>query len=299
MPLNRVILVLTILLSLMSQAPANGLQPCGTLLKSTRLTQDCLAPMIIGSDNITVDLDNHAVYGVPELRSGSIVVVDRRGVTVKNGRVSAPLVLDDRYGLWVLNGGGHTFRNLTFETVAVRLVDVDRTLVRRVSVVASQSFPNAADGCFRFFGTNSRIERVSAVCGDSAGGVIAGSAVTVTKSDFSSQERCGLALPAERSTVRGNTLRTQSTDNRLGGLCAAGYTNLIKGNTILGVASGLVLPSTADGFVIRNNYISSEPSTVPDAIDIRAGINACTNTWKNNTFKTDSEGDGPNAGCIR
>lgn len=129
--------------------------------------------------------------------------------------------------------------------------------------------------------------------------MIAGDSIMVAGNNFKSRSLCGLWVATERSTVRGNTARTSATDERLGGLCAVGYTTLIKGNTILGLATGLILPSTADEFLIRNNYVRSDPSAVPGAIDIRAGINACTNRWKNNNFQTDSEGDGPDAGCIR
>lgn len=190
-------------------------------------------------------------------------------------------------------------RDLKFTNLGVRLKDVDNTLVKRVAVTTSQNFPNASRSAFNLVGTRCKILRVKAQGALSSGGVIAGDEIVIANSDFKSDSLCGLFVATVGSAVRGNTATTAATDNRLGGLCASGYTTVIQGNEIFGPAAGLVLPSTADGFLIRNNYISSDPSAVPDALDIRAGINACTNTWKNNRFETDSEGDGPNAGCIQ
>lgn len=299
MTIIRALILAALILPTAAQAQDDELQPCGTITKSIRLKRDCLAPMIIARDNITVDLKGHTVKGVPALRSGSIDIVDRRGVTIKNGRVKSTTAIDDRYGLNVVFGGGHTIRNIKFENLAVRIKEVDHTSVKRLTVSTSQIFPNASGSSFNFVGTHSKIMHVKASGILSSGGVIAGESLIVADNDFRSESLCGLAVSTERSTVRENTVKTSATDARLGGLCAAGYTTLIKGNTILGTATGLILPSTADGFLIRNNYIRSAPSIIPDAVDIRAGINACTNTWKNNYFKTDSEGDGPDAGCIR
>jgi hypothetical protein len=291
--------MLAALLVPLALAQADELQPCGTITSSIRLKRDCLAPMIIASDNITVNLNGHTIHGVPALRSGSIDVVERRGVTIKNGTVRSATAIDDRYGLNVVFGGGHTFRDLTFENLAVRIKEVDDTVVKRLWISASQNFPNASRSSFNFVGTNSKIMQVRATGVLSSGGVIAGEALVIADNDFKSESLCGLYVATVQSTVKGNAVKTAATDARLGGLCATGYTTVIKRNTILGLATGLILPSTADGFLIRNNYIRSSPSVVPDALDIRAGINACTNTWKNNDFNTDSEGDGPDAGCIR
>ena len=292
-------LILAVLILPAAHALGDDLQPCGVIAESVRLRRDCLAPLIVARDNITIDLNQHTVEGVPPLGSGSIVVVDRHGVTIKNGRVKSATAIDDRYGLNVVFGGDHIIRDLTFENVAVRIKDVDHTLVKRVSVTTTQEFPNASDSSFNLVGTRSKVMRVKARGVLSYGAVIAGESLVIAGNDFRSESLCGFGLSTVRSTVRGNTAMTAASDQRLGGLCAQGYTTLIKGNTILGRATGLILPSTADGFLIRNNYIRSDPSVFPGAVDIRAGINACTNTWKNNQFQTDSEGDGPQAGCIR
>ncbi|MEY4667793.1 MAG: hypothetical protein RL518_492 [Pseudomonadota bacterium] len=299
MTIFRALILAALILPSAARAHDEELKPCGTITKSIRLKKDCLAPMILARDHITVDLDGHTVFGVAPLRSGSIDVIDRRGVTIKNGNIRSTVVLDDRFGLNVLYGGGHTIRNLKVENLAVRIREVDNTLVKQVTISTSQIFPNASASSFNFQGTNSRIVRVRSQGVLSYGAVIAGEALVIANNDFRSETLCGLGLPTERSTVRRNNLTTSSTDTRIGGLCAFGYTNLIKSNTIIGLATGLIFPSNANEFTIRNNYITSDPTAVGDAVDIRAGINACTNTWKNNKFVTDSEGDGPDAGCIR
>lgn len=302
MAIIRALILAALILPAAAQSQEGELQPCGTITKSLRLKRDCLAPMIIAQDNITVDLEGHTVWGVPPLRSGSIDVVERRGVTIKNGSIKSITAVDDRYGLNIVFGGGHTIRNLKVEKLGVRIKEVDHTVVKRVAVSTSQVFPNASNSSFNFVGKQSRISKVTSAGLLSSGAVIAGEGLVVTGNDFRSEDFCGLFLSTEstdRSIFRGNTLVSSATDKRMGGLCAIGYSSLIKGNTILGVATGLNLPSTADAFIIRNNYISSNPTIAPDAVDIRAGISACTNTWKNNKFETDSEGDGPDAGCIQ
>ena len=298
-----------LILPTIARAHDSTLKPCGTVVKSSRLKKDCSAPMVIGANNITVNLNGHTIRNVPpgyhEEGRGGVEVIDRRGVTIKNGTVRGPA-----YGLFVQRGGDHTFRNLDVKAEAesgnaVRIEDVDRTLVKRITTTPRFDVP-----VFLFKGTHSTISNVTSR-GDSAhGAFVRGEALLIANNDFKSgtgaEAACGLLFRGQKSIIRGNQLTTSATEEGrfltgviAGGLCVIGDDNLIKRNIIVGAGTGFVLDSAAAKNVIRNNSVTSDPTIVPDAIDIRGGDNACANTWKNNDFETDSEGDGPDAGCIR
>jgi nitrous oxidase accessory protein NosD len=260
--------------------------------------------MIIGGDNISVDLHGHAIIPgeLEEVdKRGGVEIFDRRGVTIKNGTIDGY-----DYGLLVVGGGGHTFRNLDVKRGSaeepeqgVFIQDVDHTVVKRVSVT-----PYFDRTRFFFSGTQSQISRVRSTGDEASGAAIVGQDLLITHNQLAGAQGegtiCGLFFRGERSTIRRNKLSTGAFRPSGGALCLEGNNNLVKNNSMIGAATGLTLSSTAAANVIRNNYIRSNPGpNVPDAIDIRGGANACGNTWKNNNFKTDSEGDGPHRGCIR
>jgi len=304
MPLIRLLLLVTLFLPAIARCYDSDLKPCGTITKSIRLRKDCLGPMIIGADNVTVDLHGHTIRpgGLDDVDyRGGVEIFNRRGVTIKNGTIDGY-----DYGLLVIGGGGYTFRDLAITRGGaeepenqVRIQDVDHTLVKRVTVTTFfDRLP------FLFSGSNSEILQVKSAGYATSGASIVGNSLTIARNEFSSgygsESRCGLFFRGERSTVRRNKLSTEGYQPEFGALCIMGTNNTIKDNTILGARTGLALRSSTTNNVIRNNYIRSNPDAdVPDAVDIRAGDNACTNSWKSNNFLTDSEGDGPDAGCIR
>ncbi len=309
MKINLALALTFLILPSLARAQNNEVEPCGTVVKSIRLKKDCSAPMVIGANNITVNLNGHTIRNVPpgydEEGRGGAEVIDRRGVTIKNGTVLGP-----RYGLLVQRGGEHTFRNLDVKAEAesgnaVRIEDVDHTLVKRITTTPRFDVP-----VFLFKGKHSTISNVTSR-GDSAhGAFIRGEALLIANNDFKSgtgaEAACGLLFRGERSILRGNQLTTSATEEGrflpgviAGGLCVIGDDNLIKRNIIVGAGTGLALDSAAASNVIRNNSVTSDTTIVSDALDIRGGDNACANTWKNNDFETDSEGDGSDAGCIR
>ncbi len=304
MPLIKLLLLLTLFLPAIARCHNDALKPCGTVTKSIRLKKDCVGPMIIGADNVTVDLHGQTIRpgGLEDVDGrGGVEIFNRRGVTIKNGTIDGY-----DYGLLVLGGGGYTFRDLTVKCGGasepanqVRIQDVDHTLVKRVTVTTFfDRLP------FFFSGSNSEILQVKSAGYATSGASILGDSLTIARNEFSSgygdESRCGLFFQGERGTVRRNKLSTQAYQPSFGALCILGKDNVIKDNTMIGAATGLILRSSTTGNVIRNNYIRSNAGPyVTDPVDIRAGDNACTNTWKSNDFVTDSEGDGPDKGCIR
>ncbi len=79
--------------------------------------------------------------------------------------------------------------------------------------------------------------------------------------------------------------------------------NVIVGNTIRNNGRrGLSLSRTTSANLYENNLIIGNGHADPTGVDIRdqaADEEDCVQTYVGNVFRTDSEGDGPSAGCIQ
>lgn len=282
-------------------APALGStqQDCGTITKSVRLQSDCIGPLVVGANNVTVNLNGHTVFVGPALDDvrGSIEVFNKRKVTVKNGIVRGSLV-----GLYVIGGQHNKFSNLVVSTVFeggtfARFEDVKNTIVSQLSIRAYED-----TSAFRFSGQNSTLSRLSLINIDGsplAG--IKGKHLTISKSSFSGgfTGNCSpTLLDISDSTVIGNAF-TGGSGAPSSGLCVQGDRNRIKRNSIVSSSgSGLTLIQGKHN-AISHNTVIAEQENPPAIVDIDGGADACKNKWCNNRFTTDSEGDGPRHGCIR
>lgn len=268
-------------------------KPCGTITKSVRLTSDCLAPLVIGANNVTLDLNGHTVIAAAET---GVEIFDKRGVTVKNGTIKGLTT-----GLYVKGGHHNKFRNL--------VVDIDGGLgtpavvrfenVRNVRVQGLKAFAFEDVGGLRFSGTRSKLSGLALSNVDGAAlAFIRGSKLTISNSSFSGgfiHECAGAVMYISDSIVRDNSLRGAVSE----GLCLRGDNNVIKRNVMTsGALAGLNLEGGKNN-IITNNQITALNENPPEVVDVNGGPNACENTWRNNDFTTDSEGDGPDAGCIR
>ncbi len=103
-------LVATVLATVGGSTPAGAAHvSCGqTITQSTTLDGD-VGPcsndgIIIGADNIVLDLNGHRVFGTPQTGDGAgILLHNRRGVTVRRGSVT-----DFDGGVAIAGGGGNT-----------------------------------------------------------------------------------------------------------------------------------------------------------------------------------------------
>jgi parallel beta-helix repeat protein len=98
---------------------------------------------------------------------------------------------------------------------------------------------------------------------------------------------------SDHNTITGNTMSNNQNGLRLS---SSSRSNTIAGNNSLGnFVAGIWIDGQGDnsGNVIQGNTALSNGGDLADFNP------ACVNTWTNNTFVTDSEGDGPGAGCIR
>lgn len=215
-------------------SPVDALMCGTTITASTTLTHDvgpCAGDgLIMGADNITLDLGGFTVYGVPgpqPLPSGAgIVIQDHSGVTVKNGRVSG---FDG--GVEITRGGSNTVSQLD-------IVD---------NVGSAASTWGEGIGLWRS-ATNQLLNNTVA-----RNGIYAGIAL-YNEGDISNG--------SSNNTIRGNTVQDnnafQSTSNQNIGIRVehGSKNNVIEANNVTG--SGL------DGIALfqNSNYNSVTSNTV-------------------------------------
>jgi hypothetical protein len=95
-------------------ADAGALPPCPTVMSNITLTSDCLAPLNVNQDGVTVNLGGRTVdCGGNAI---GINVVNRTGVRIKNGTVTGC----SARGIFLHMGGNH-------RVTSVNLVDNDHT----------------------------------------------------------------------------------------------------------------------------------------------------------------------------
>ncbi len=268
-------------------------KPCGTITKNARLTSNCAGPLVIGANNITVDLNGYAV--LPTGLTG-VEVFNRHGVTVKNGTIKGL-----QTGLYVKKGHHNTFRDLVVDIdVGVGLTTVVLFEdVRDMRVIGLKAFAFEDVGCLRFTGKRSTLTRLS--LSNSNGSALAyvhGRELTISKSTLRGGfiRRCtGAVLRVSDSVVRDNLLQGVHSE----GLCLEGNRNQIRGNVLTSSSvDGLTLVG-GEKNVFSHNQVRAENENPPEVVDINGGQTACKNSWRKNQFTTDSEGDGPMTGCIQ
>lgn len=126
--------------------------------------------------------------------------------------------------------------------------------------------------------------------------------VTIVGNEFSGSQGDGITeflAPRGGNTIQGNTV----SNNGGNGVFLFSSNNTVRGNQVLGsgrdgivVLKGGFFPGgepTTGNVVQANRVVGSSGVDLVDAND------ECGNTWKSNTFQTDSEGDGPKKGCIQ
>ena len=104
--------IISVMLSLPSAHAQLTVPPCGVVTKNMTLTSDCQGPLIVESDHITIDLGRHSIV-VPDESPPGLQLVDRVGVTVRNGYIGGSMST-----LLIKIHGGHSN---TLETLNVEV----------------------------------------------------------------------------------------------------------------------------------------------------------------------------------
>lgn len=270
-------------------------QPCGTVKKNTRLKRDCLAPLKVGADNITVNLNGYSILA--QAGQPGVEVIGRSGVTVKNGTINGSTV-----GLLVKSGCGNIFRDLKVfsegeSSRAVEMENVDHTVVKQLACVK----PRLGFTPFKFSGTKSAISKVTCQGESSNGAIISGDKLTILENDFRARgdkPLRGLYFIGTKSILCDNFFANTSERAQLPALVVSGNENVVRLNKISGVMGGFGIVCGSRHNVIEKNCVTVDDRRL-GSLAMNGGTSACENTWKQNYFTTDSEGDGAKVGCIQ
>jgi parallel beta-helix repeat protein len=282
-------------------AASGAVLSCGqTITQSTVLENDLTGctnnGIVIGVDNITLDLNGHTVAGTPNTGDqAGVALVGRSGVTVKNGSVRAFDV-----GVVIEGGSGNTVQavqaigNIAFETTPNRRGgDGIAILSSRNNRIVNNSTIN--NGPYSGIGIYSAIDsaHARATGGVSSGNVIdsnivQGNIQARTPNNVVNNDNIGIRLEP------GNTANS-ILNNRVDGNGLDGIT-LFQGNTFTTVRGNVV---TGNGFYrqtarrgngiglqiggANDNLVENNVSTrnADNGISIRNG--SLRNTVRNNT----------------
>jgi parallel beta-helix repeat protein len=257
--------------------PAATTVSCGqTLTASTTLTRDLVdcqgSGLLVGADNITIDLNGHTIDGTsaPKPGTGAIVTKGRHtNVTIKNGTVT-----DFYFSGVVLSGRGDVVRKVTVRNIGSGCkagdICVGITLANCRACTIADSVVSTAVRAFQANGINvfaspgTRVERnrVRGTAGEgismfqSSGSRIVGNtfegnrgngiqvnnssdSTWVTDNDAHGNRRAGIAVGASRKTrVLGNEV---SDNGEVGLLLFDLRESVARGNRARGNGTGIVL----------------------------------------------------------
>jgi hypothetical protein len=323
---HRFAALITILLIPTVVFAQSDLKPCGTISRSTTLQGDCAAPLIVGADNIKINLNGFAVkYGrvCDIMRHPAVIELkDRRGVAIENGRVEGFCSA----GLLLLGGASNHIQNMSFSPgawidefgsslrAAVSFYQTKKNLVRNIRItgervwgvaiahsdenmvtrIETEDMPLGLPVAI-YLGNYNRVTR-SRLAVSRFGMWVAGKGNVIERNDI----RCDLNDPGVGLRIyddsRGTAIKSNSFTQCAIGISSEGTGSVIKGNNILdAIRLGIdVSAGSLGNRIISNSVVNS--GTV-DMFD--RNVNCGTNVWQRNIFSTDNEGDGPSAGCIR
>lgn len=301
-----------------------ALEPCGTITRNTTLKSDCAAPLIVGADNIKIDLNGFGVRSNDASIDEYIVLENRHGVTITNGKLEGelPNYTDSCYHCIQITGGySNRVTNMVLqvgeEGTGVRVHNSRGNIIRRVKIESSNAHwgvvlvhsdenvidhltnEGSLDGAASISGNRNRMKRSIIKATQNIEYPIAlyvreGKGNVIERNEFtcsSNGEMPGIVIYGASSdtTVKYNKLVTCQI-----GIDTEAARTIIANNRITNsIEAGIRVASLEN--TIRSNTV--ENSGTVDMLDFNP--NCGTNDWKNNSFSTDSEGDGPRAGCIR
>ncbi len=263
-----------------SAAPISTVAACGAVLDQPgtyQLVTDltCSQTAIrVAADNVRLLLDGHRLSGTggvfPGVQVGERSAPGPSGVQIVGGTVS---------GFFV----GVEFSNASRGAVTSVTVEAGST---GVLCRGSGQGLRVADAT-----VDRNIVGIGSTC----------SATTVAGSRLRGNVTAGILLgQGSGSRIVGNHV-SGTTSSASGAIYLSDYTtaNTVSGNTVTDNAGDGVLvdPGSVGNAFIGNTALRNRIDLAD--LNTRTGGSACANRWTGNRFVTDSEGDGPGAGCIR
>ena len=301
-----------------AQAP---LKPCGTITRNTTLMSDCVAPLIVEADNIKINLNGFAVKHGRNNYLWDIYLKNRHGVTITNGKLEGelPNYTDSCYHCIQITGGySNRVSNMVLhvgeEGIGVRVENSMGNFISNVKIVSDIGLAGVA----LIDSDRNTIDQLTNEGSLDKAAFISGDRNRMTRSVINTLPKiefpislsikgrgnvidknvisCASPIPgilirgaSSDTTVRSNTINACTT-----AIDTQAPRTIIKGNRVTNSSEvGIQVASLEN--TIRSNTV--ENSGTVDMLDFNPDCG--TNNWKNNSFSTDSEGDGPSAGCIR
>jgi parallel beta-helix repeat protein len=251
---------------------AQALPPaCGTVMVDTTLRADCLAPLTVAADDVTVDLGGHQVLCLGGTGSTGIDVSDRRDVRIQNGQVNNCSI-----SVLLLRGGGHTLKRLQISSGpggGVVIDDSDENLLRHVRVTSARGFG------VRVSGRNNRLEANEMAGILSQGGtaihLLPGASDTTVLLNLVHNNAVGIQVGGSANTVEVN----EANHNQIG-INVDGSANTVRANVAddNGLA-GITVGGTGAGNRLQANR--AHGNALYDLADFPPGP-CMVNRWKSN-----------------
>jgi parallel beta-helix repeat protein len=277
----RVILAgaIAILVTTMLPAPAvaAGLS-CGAILtQNTRLDRDlsCVTGdgLVVGADNIVLNLNGHAISGPATFASGAGVrVAFHHGVHVRNGSIrgfTEGVVLDNASAARVGN------LVLTDNLRGVNLAISSGNLVER-NVIARSGL----DGIRLGFSSGNRIE----------GNILTNNVFGINVADFSNDNRIarnristsrdlgiGVVTHADRNTITGNWVSGGAVDG-ITVTFSSNDTTVSQNSSIGNGRDGFLVDASSRGTVLRRNMAHANAD---DGIEVDSAMSTLTRNTGN------------------
>ena len=290
---------------------------CGTVITQNTTLDSDVGPcpnngIIVGADNITLNLNGYRVFGTPNSGDGAgILLEDRTGVTVTKGTVS-----DFDAGVAILGGGNNTVSKLTARDNigsltsdfgdGIAISSSNNNVIEKNTVVHNGPY----DG-IGLFGTSSGnlIEKnvvtdnnictpvgTRVMCQDDGIRLEHGTTNnTVTKNEVIRNGLDGIAVfntatdnVITKNVVEGNgfhvALHRKGDGIRL--FAGANRTLIEKNRVFNNAANGIIVQSQSNQ-ILKNETGGNAAAGAPNTYDLRdTNPNCDLNIWRGNTYVT-------------
>jgi parallel beta-helix repeat protein len=260
---------------------------CGTVVTNTVLHEDCIGPLIVGADNIHVNLGGHNVTCGDNLVVDGVVLQGRTGVRVSHG-----VVAQCRDGVSISGGGGNKIDNLDAvnnNRDGIFLLNTNNNDIRStntnnndgVGIFMQNSDGNIVDG--------QASDLNAAVSNLLSAGVwlrLGSDNNTIRSLSIDSNGEFGVNID---QTSHGNILQSSTINNTFQvlignqtGVAVFGDNNLIKSNKVNDNQVGIRLfPGATGNTVMSNEAFGNIMFDLEDD-----NLNCDLNVWVSNRFRT-------------
>lgn len=282
-----------------------------------------VAVITITASNVHLDLNHHLLSGPVTTSDDCIFTEGSIGVKITgatNARFSNGTIQGFSVGVLLLDSLSSQVSDLTIKQTCWEGIQLDNT--HYSSITNSDISYNFHSGVRLTHSHNNRFNANIVTDNPLFFGYLlleshnnAITSNTISRNYFGVQITCG-------ATTEGNEVRNNVVNNNQSGItvgCGNGLASkiVVSGNTVTNNSNGIVLSTGTSESTVRNNTVRGNvrgiflydngQNRVLDNTSLNnadydmydGNLPACVNFWTRNTFSSDNEGDGPEAGCIQ